>query len=101
MYYSCNITDCQDEAPPAGSDDSRFMEAVCGTIANLAACKQGRAFLESRASWVVASLVSTLGRLPTPSADELKKLILVALYNVGISKEGQALLQVYSCRMFL
>ncbi|XP_014677661.1 PREDICTED: heat shock factor 2-binding protein-like [Priapulus caudatus] len=76
------------------SEESHFVLALCGIITNIAAVPYGRHFLMGNVSGreLVEMYTDVLRSISPPSFPKLRKLLLMALYNVSINKEGLKLL---------
>ncbi|KAK3931728.1 Heat shock factor 2-binding protein [Frankliniella fusca] len=83
------------EMPNQSSDESQFIMAMGGIVTNMAAAPAGRQFLVSDPNGrdLIQQIVRVLPVIPTPSGNCLKRLLLMALYNVSINQAGLNLLQ--------
>ncbi|KAE8751202.1 hypothetical protein FOCC_FOCC002030 [Frankliniella occidentalis] len=83
------------EMPGQSSDESQFIMAMGGIVTNMAAAPAGRQFLvgDPNGRELLQQIVRVLPVIPTPSGNCLKRLLLMALYNVSINQSGLSLLQ--------
>ncbi|XP_078676354.1 heat shock factor 2-binding protein-like isoform X1 [Branchiostoma floridae x Branchiostoma belcheri] len=85
------VTDCREREPPEeDSQEVLFVLALAGTVTNIAASAYGRDFLMSSPAGrsVVDVLVSCLSEAPIGTCDQLRNLVLMALYNLSINQKG-------------
>ncbi|KAK7871596.1 hypothetical protein R5R35_001789 [Gryllus longicercus] len=81
--------------PGQCADESQFIMSMCGIITNIAASPAGRQFLVTNPTGkeLLDMFVRVLPRIPCPSGNCLKRLILMALYNISINQYGLNYLQ--------
>lgn len=85
------------ELPIAESNEHKFIFAIFGIFINIVAQRVGRDFVLERENGVefVKDSIKYLGEITTmPSGHLLKRLILMMLYNLSITKKGALLIQV-------
>ncbi|XP_034253277.1 heat shock factor 2-binding protein-like [Thrips palmi] len=82
------------EMPGPSADESQFIMAMGGIVTNMAAAPAGRQFLVSDPNGreLILQIIRILPVIPTPSGNCLKRLLLMALYNVSINQAGLSLL---------
>ncbi|XP_049836628.1 uncharacterized protein LOC126281588 [Schistocerca gregaria] len=94
-----------DSEPAQSAEECRFVAALLGTLANVAAADAGRRFLSAgrdpRGLAVLRRLVHALPRLPAGAVGAaLRRLIFMALYNLAIGVDGLHLIH-KECRQEL
>ncbi|XP_067013401.1 heat shock factor 2-binding protein [Anabrus simplex] len=83
------------QMPGQCADESQFIMAMCGIVTNIAASPAGRQFLvmSPNGKELLESFVNILPSVPCPTGNCLKRLLLMALYNISINQYGLAFLQ--------
>lgn len=81
----------KDEMPEPSADEYRYVVCLCGFFNNLATTPDGRFFLINQPPCreVVNQIISILPKILVPNTEELKWIMLTALYNIMICKEGE------------
>ncbi|XP_071439738.1 heat shock factor 2-binding protein-like isoform X2 [Hetaerina americana] len=76
--------------PAAGSEEGHFVAGMVGTVANMSAAHSGREILLSseHGQQLMSCMVEALASIPAPDGDYLRRLLLMALYNVVIEDVG-------------
>ncbi|XP_053710347.1 heat shock factor 2-binding protein isoform X2 [Synchiropus splendidus] len=67
----------------------QFVQALTGTVSNIAAVSCGREFLSTTAQFVPDTIIKLLERMKPGVCPKIKVLMLSTLYNVSISVKGQ------------
>jgi hypothetical protein len=89
-------TTYKSELPIAESNEHKFIFSIFGIFINIVAQRVGRDFVLERENGVefVKGSLKYLGEITMPSGQLLKRLILMMLYNLSITKRGAVLIQV-------
>ncbi|KAM8872357.1 heat shock factor 2-binding protein isoform 4-T4 [Synchiropus picturatus] len=67
----------------------QFVQALTGTVSNIAAVSCGREFLSTAAQFMPDTIIKLLERMKPGVCPKIKVLMLSTLYNVSISVKGQ------------
>ncbi|XP_075227986.1 heat shock factor 2-binding protein-like [Lycorma delicatula] len=83
------------EFPDQKTDEMQFILSLAGTVANIAASPDGRHFLASdqNGKELLDQIINILPHIPPVSGDALKRILLMALYNLSINQNGLLMLQ--------
>ncbi|CAH1708270.1 unnamed protein product [Aphis gossypii] len=75
----------QPKIPITDTEETRFVLSIIGLVANLSTVDAGRRFFSQTNSGknVIRLIICILIRIPSPSANQLKKISYSALYNVS------------------
>lgn len=84
------------ELPLTETSEFKFMFSIFGIYINIVAQKIGRDFVLEREVGVdfIRCSLEYLGEIPMPSGQLLKRLILMMLYNVSITKRGAMMIEI-------
>lgn len=86
----------REELPASETYEVNFILSLLGIYTNVAAQRDGRNFVLERENGVefVKKVLLWLGELKMPNAQLLKRLILMLLYNLSITKSGAMLIEI-------
>uniref|UniRef100_A0A1B6E7U4 Heat shock factor 2-binding protein n=2 Tax=Clastoptera arizonana TaxID=38151 RepID=A0A1B6E7U4_9HEMI len=92
---SCYVETYRNEMPSFCTDEAKFILSIIGSVANIAACSEGRNIMvtDPNGKELILCMLEVMPRVPDDSGDSLQRVLMMSLYNISINERGHVLVQ--------